>query len=153
LGTQDKRRKATAHPNGSTQLKKAMNSRTKSIKIPLLHFLVLVAPVLAILGMSGCSNVAISNNSNLLNLNIGDTKNVLRQKMGLPKRNEQYSNDGKAIEIWYYRTGYIGDGGLESDAEFTPVVMKDGVVVGWGRSYYDNSLRIKTDITIKSGKP
>jgi hypothetical protein len=106
-----------------------------------------------VFAMSGCSNVAISNNSNLLNLNIGDTKDVLRQKMGSPKRNEQYSNDGKAIEIWYYRTGYIGDGGLESDAEFTPVVMKDGKVVGWGRSYYDNSLRIKTDITIKSGKP
>jgi len=102
--------------------------------------------------LCGCTSpyerAATENNSRLLVLKIGDSKEMLMQKMGTPKRNEQYSVDGKITEVWYYRTGWTADG-KETDDEFTPVIMVDEIVVGWGRSFYDNSIKIKSDITIK----
>ena len=104
----------------------------------------------AVFFLSGCAGVENTNNLNLISVKIGDSRDTLNRKMGTPKRNEQYSNDGKITEVWFYRTSRIGDGGLESDAEYTPVVIVDDKVIGWGRKFYDNSIRIKSDITIRN---
>ena len=103
--------------------------------------------------LSGCGSIgsgfqANENRAKLLDLRVGDSRDVLKQKMGLPRKNEVYSSNGKVTEIWFYRTSHTSDL-KELDEEFTPVVMIDDKVVGWGRSYYDNSIKIKNDITIR----
>jgi hypothetical protein len=42
-----------------------------------------------------------------------------------------------------YRTETYGDG----DGSYTPVVLVDGKVTGWGRNFYDNVRR--SEITVK----
>ena len=59
--------------------------------------------------------------------------------MGTPHNREA---DGRA-EFLAYRTETYGDG----DWSYTPVVLVDGRVTGWGRNFYDNVRR--SEITVK----
>ncbi len=106
----------------------------------------------AVLLLAGCGIAidkrATANRVNLLELKIGDTKETLRKKMGVPHRNEQYASDGKTTEIWFYRTSRTPDD-VETDDEFTPVAMVSEKVIGWGRAFYDSTIKIQSDVTIK----
>jgi len=106
-----------------------------------------------VLLLSGCGTYydvqSSTNSTKLLSSKIGDSRDTLNLKMGPPRKNEQYLSDGKVTEIWFYRCAHTGDG-IETDDEFTPVVMVDDKVIGWGRGFYDNSIKIKSDITIKN---
>jgi hypothetical protein len=72
------------------------------------------------------------------------------QVMGKPHRNEQYQTDGTTYSIAFYRTVHTADG-IKTDDEFTPIVMADEKVIGWGRNFYDKTLKIKQEIDIKLG--
>lgn len=52
-----------------------------------------------------------------------------------PFRTEMYQANGHRFEILYYYTDLkSGDGGITDD-ELTPLLIKDGVLDGWGWSY------------------
>jgi len=93
---------------------------------------------------------AEQNRKNLLKLNIGATKQHVLDLMGPPYRTEMYVIQGNPIEFWFYLTEgkSIHDGRL-TDSHFTPLAFENGVLKGWGRNYYDNTLRIEKDITIE----
>ena len=70
-----------------------MNSRTKSIKISLLRFLVLVAPVIAILGVSGCVSTSPSSDSQF------DAERKALGSAGVP--NIMFSSSGQLLNFTY----------------------------------------------------
>lgn len=73
-------------------------------------------------------------------VNLGDSKDtvlsVITPTQQYPvqygKSTEAYIEDGKKIEIFYFRSGLQADG-LTTDDEFTPYVFTDGVLtsIGW----------------------
>jgi hypothetical protein len=56
-------------------------------------------------------------------------KSLASQQMRSP---ETFMQDGKTIEIYYMRSGWVSDG-LTTDDEFTPYVFTDGILtaIGW----------------------
>jgi len=91
------------------------------------------------------------NRENMLRLNVGQTKDQVLTVMGKPYKTESYIIDGKPVEFWLYLIeGTSTDYKRFTDANFTPLSFEDGILKGWGRNYYDNSLRIKKDVTIES---
>lgn len=93
---------------------------------------------------------ARQNRDNLLELNVGQTKDQVIAIMGKPYKTEMYVSEGVSTEFWLYLTEGKGmDGRKLSDSNFTPLAIENGVLKGWGRNYYDNTLRVKKDITIE----
>ncbi|MBU1298402.1 MAG: DUF3192 domain-containing protein [Bacteroidetes bacterium] len=111
----------------------------------------LVIAFLLLLFVGGCAQygvIAERNNKNLLRLEIGDTKSKVLEVIGEPHRNEKYQIEGRNYDVWFYRTAWTADD-RETDDEFTPVVIIDGKVAGWGRNYYDTTIKVKQDIKIE----
>lgn len=103
--------------------------------------------VLVVLTFSGCGAVndgvnlytSSSNRSALNKLAVGMTRAEVVAIMGDPHKREA---DGRA-EFLVYRTETYDHG----DSSFTPIVLIDGKVTGWGRNFYDNVRR--SEITVK----
>lgn len=93
--------------------------------------------------------IAEKNNSNLLKLEIGDAKSKVLKIMGNPHKNEKYQIENSIYDVWFYRTAHTPDD-RETDDEFTPIVIIDGKVAGWGRNFYDNTIKIKQEIKIEN---
>ena len=119
----------------------------KNIRIRLLVLLSFVLTNLILVGCHGAT--ASQNNSNLLKLEIGDTKSTVLAIMGNPHRNEKYQIENHTYDVWFYRTAHTPDD-RETDDEFTPIVIIDGKVTGWGRNFYDNTIKIKQEIKIEN---
>ena len=83
---------------------------------------------------------AQENRANLLKLEV----------MGPPYKTEVYVVEEKPLEFWLYLTERksMNDDRL-TDSNFTPLAFENGILRGWGRNYYDSTLRIKKDITIE----
>jgi len=111
-------------------------------------------PCLALIGLSllvACAGspvrtegVAARNRANLLQLSVGQTKSQVAAIMGTPYKTEMYPRENGQIEFWLYLTeaGVI-------DSNFTPLAFENGVLQGWGRNYYDTTMRVKKEVTIK----
>jgi hypothetical protein len=78
------------------------------------------------------------------------TKVEVQNIMGEPRKTEAYSKDGRNIEFWLYMTEGIGiyDRTLR-DSNFTPLAFEDGKLIGWGRNFYDQTLKYEHKIEIK----
>jgi hypothetical protein len=94
---------------------------------------------------------AEKNNANLMNVQIGQSREELLQIMGLPAKREAYQlGNDKVIEFLIYRTsGWDSRRTGDTDSQFTPIAIKENKVSGWGRNYYDNVVRSAVDVTIK----
>ena len=70
--------------------------------------------------------------------------------MGDPYKTESYQVENKSLEFWLYLTEgkSVYDRTLR-DSNFTPLAFENNTLSGWGRNYYDNTLRIKQDIDIE----
>lgn len=103
--------------------------------------------LLLCLGLGGCSygEIAQRNSNSMLMLNTGASKQEVLNKMSNPHRNERYITNGKEMDIWFYRTSWNADD-METDDEFTPMVFENGKLIGWGRNYYDQTVKLKADI-------
>ena len=125
----------------------------------LIPFIVLIVLFTGCAGSPAWQSMQISstrleaqrNNSNLMNVQIGQSKEDLLQIMGAPTKREAYllSND-RAIEFLFYRTtGWSNIYPTDTDNQFTPVAIENEKVAGWGRNYYDRVVRAAVDVTIK----
>ena len=82
---------------------------------------------------------------NLNELELGMYKRQVLGLMGNPRIREVFMDrDGKAIEVLFYQTEFVGYAVTPKDADLTPVLLKDSRVIGWGRNFYER--RIKADI-------
>lgn len=91
------------------------------------------------------------NNANLFKVQIGQTKDEFLQVMGLPAKREAYQlANGKPMEFLFYRTtGWSSTYAADTNAQFTPVAIENGKVIGWGRSFYDRVVRMAVEVTVK----
>jgi outer membrane protein assembly factor BamE (lipoprotein component of BamABCDE complex) len=81
-----------------------------------------------------------------MELQVGMSRQQMLSLMGNPYRREVYGDD----EFLIYETNHWA--GIDSSERFTPVHLKNGKVMGWGRNYYDDAIRskVEADINIKS---
>jgi hypothetical protein len=84
------------------------------------------------------------NNEALLSLQVGMTREEVISLMGQPAKREAYGS----TEYLIYKTNTTGQ---SERADFTPIAITNGKVAGWGRNYYDSSLKskIEADINVK----
>lgn len=101
--------------------------------------------------ISATRSEAQRNNSNLMAVQIGSSREALLQAMGNPAKREAYQlANNKTIEFLFYRTGgWSNLSSTDTDAQFTPVAIENGVVAGWGMNYYTRVVRAAVDVTIK----
>lgn len=111
--------------------------------------------IFCLLVLSGCANAPQEkmdrNNKNLMSLEIGMSKNDVLEIMGMPTLNESYQSlKGQAITIFFYYTQrQLADGNVTKD-ETTPVVFRDGNLIGWGSEFYEDRKKVEMDINIKN---
>ena len=112
------------------------------------------------------------NNRNLQSLKIGMSKDEVRKVMsqgkttekfpgyarrnythrieGSPMRVEAYkAGNGGVMEFWMYYTMASYEHKGSGDKNYTPVCFVDGKVTGWGRNFYDNTIKIRKEIIRK----
>jgi hypothetical protein len=101
--------------------------------------------------ISSTRGLAQHNNTQLMKVEIGQTKEELVTIMGQAEKREAYQlGEGRVVEFLFYRTaGWSSREDRDRDDQFTPVAVEDGKVRGWGRNYYENVVRAAVEITIK----
>jgi hypothetical protein len=72
------------------------------------------------------------NREHLEHLKVGQTKKQVLAIMGEPLVYESYNTP----DVWFYYTYWDWADFTRTKTECTPLVFKDGVLVGWGRVYY-----------------
>ena len=66
---------------------------------------------------------------------------------GMPRRTESYQGkDGQSLEFWFYYTQRNDPYESKSDKHFTPLCFIDGKLKGWGRNFYDDTIKIRKEI-------
>jgi len=98
----------------------------------------------------GCASGGIAyrmvnkNNTNIKNLEkseIGMTKTEILTLMGTPDKSEDFERKGVAVEVLYYLTsGSYSPGTGWQHIDSTPVVFEAGILKGWGKYYYEQSM-------------
>ena len=97
--------------------------------------------VLVLILISGCAITkdieASRNRDRLGDLRIGMKQEEVLQHMGKPWKNEAFMKNEKAYTVLYYVTQRIPDG-TTTDEEMTPVVFREGILIGWGRRFFSD---------------
>jgi len=94
--------------------------------------------------LCGCFSWEI-NRENLNKIEIGMTKDQVKQIMGKPYRREAESN----LEWWLYKTK---DYNITESEYLTPLLFKDGELIGWGKNFWttkEQKYDIKIDQRVK----
>jgi hypothetical protein len=58
------------------------------------------------------------------------------------------TDDGAVLEVLYYITDVQGLEFDVADDELTPLVVKDGRLVGWGRTFFDQNIQ-RTELRVR----
>lgn len=76
-------------------------------------------------------------NLNYINgLTLGTSVTAVRGSLGAPAFVETFQRQGEAVEVLFYRTNHRHSDGETSKDECTPLVFKQGALVGWGEKAY-----------------
>lgn len=73
-----------------------------------------------------------SNRKQIAALDTGEPLAFILQKMGTPDFDERLSKEDADYRILFYRTQRVKSDGLTTRDECTPLVFKDGILIGWG---------------------
>ena len=109
--------------------------------------------------------VRSENRTNLMKLEIGMSKSDVLSIMGAdekklwggigysqrisnPYRSEILESNAGPMELLYYYTDLKKQDGAITDDELTPLLFKDGKLIGWGWSFLDDSVE-KYEIRIR----
>jgi len=77
-----------------------------------------------------------------MQISVGMSRDEVVKILGKPFGREVYGDD----EYLIYETNYFGKSENERN---TPILIRSGKVVGWGRNYYDNTKKSKIEADIK----
>jgi len=118
------------------------------------------SPIMTTYSASRQANVRSDNRTKLSGLRIGMTKDQVLAVMGSepstvflglgatsdvipnPFRDEVLPTaDGRTVEIISYYTDLQALDGAITDDELTPIILIDGKVAGWGRTFLDQSVQ------------
>ena len=116
----------------------------------------IVAVVMVGCGTASIRGIVKNNNANMARLNVGMTKAQVLEVMGPVGKTEAYeTKTGGTLEFLMYRTKVAHadsdgwDEELATDKHWTPVCIIDGKVKGWGRNFYDDTIKIRKEIIRK----
>ncbi len=88
----------------------------------------------------------LANNANTAKLSIGMTKAQVLDIMGPAATNESYkTKSGGVMEFLMYANTWPA----ERDSDFIPICIIDGKLEGWGRNFYDDTIKIRKEIIRK----
>lgn len=76
------------------------------------------------------------NKQKIANLNVGESYSKVREIMGTPEFNEAFTNEGKQVQVIFYRTNHRHSDGETTKDECTPLIFIDGVLNSWGQKAY-----------------
>ena len=112
--------------------------------------------VLLVAGLTSCNIYpGKENRKHLMELKRGMNKQQIIDTMGLPNRNEAFANNnGGSIEIFFYNitdewameedTGNpFYDGSCRYSSNCVPLVIENGRLIGWGKEFYQEKLKIE----------
>ncbi len=77
------------------------------------------------------------NNDNIADLKLGQSLEKVRAIMGTPRFNEAFKTDDESVQVLFYRTQHLHSDGETTKDECTPLIFKDGVLVGFGSKAYN----------------
>ena len=91
---------------------------------------------------------AEENKANLAKLSLGMTKSQVLGIMGPAGNTEAYTTkNGGSMEFLIYRTVATYKRDRETSSKYwTPICIIDGKVKGWGRNFYDDTIKIRKEI-------
>jgi outer membrane protein assembly factor BamE (lipoprotein component of BamABCDE complex) len=93
---------------------------------------------------------ANKNKTKMTKLRIGMTQEEVIEFMGQPFKTEAYSIDGKGYVFLFYRTSGWNSSTWppiqDTDGQFTPLCFEINKLVGWGRNFYDQNIKFKSEI-------
>jgi len=88
--------------------------------------------------LPGCKYVeraqASSNRDKIDRLRVGMTQREVKDRLGKPWKVDRYMSGDSQIEVLYYKTQDL-PGRAETEAEMTPIFLKDAKVIGWGNRF------------------
>lgn len=79
-----------------------------------------------------------NNRKHISNLQQGAAFEAIARKMGVADFSEMHQKDDGVYRVLYYRTQRTMDDGVTTKDECTPLVFKNGALVGWGDSAYSD---------------
>lgn len=83
-----------------------------------------------------------------MGLQLGESRVSAIATLGPPDKREAYQSQTGEVEFLFYRTtAWDGQGAVASDDQFTPVAFRGGKLVGWGRNFYEQTIKIA--VTVK----
>ena len=106
--------------------------------------------IMAAVVLVGCTAPIIgtvkNNNANIAKLSVGMTKAQVVETMGPAGQTEAYETKGGGVmEFLFYRTQIDYNFNLQ-DKHWTPICIIDGKLNGWGRNFYDDTIKIRKEI-------
>ena len=113
--------------------------------------LLLLAMAVVLVGCSSPINgIVKNNNANMQKLSLGMSKAQVLETMGPADKTEAYeSKTGGTMEFLMYRTMVHYMTEFEPDKStkhWTPICIIDGKLKGWGRNFYDDTIKIRKEI-------
>ncbi|MHA7817989.1 MAG: DUF3192 domain-containing protein [Pseudohaliea sp.] len=70
-------------------------------------------------------------------LSIGMSQDAVVDRLGTPADSEAFTRDGEEVRVLFYRTRHRHSDGETSRDETTPLVFRNGELIGWGQRVYD----------------
>lgn len=87
---------------------------------------------------SDASDREYKNRKYISTLQLDSSLDSVRNRMGVPDFNELHQRGDDNIQVLYYRTHRREGDGMTTKDECTPLVFKNGSLIGWGETAYDN---------------
>lgn len=79
-----------------------------------------------------------NNRKHISHLEKDMTYEAVVRKLGVADFNELHEKNDGVYRILFYRTQRAMDDGVTTKEECTPLVFRDGVLIGWGDSAYQH---------------
>lgn len=76
------------------------------------------------------------NKEHIATLDLGVSYDKVKELMGVPDINEAYEEQGKTIQVLFYRTKHKHSDSQTTKDECTPLIFEEGVLVGFGHKAY-----------------
>lgn len=78
-----------------------------------------------------------TNRKYISRLQLDESYDDVLNRMGIADFNEFYTKDKQTYQVLYYRTQRISGDGVTTKDECTPLVFKNGELVGWGETAFN----------------
>ena len=104
--------------------------------------------------MVGCASpifgIVKNNKANMAKLSVGMSKAQVLETMGPADKTEAYeTKTGGTMEFLLYRIEVANLDEEYKDRHWTPLCIIDGKLKGWGRNFYDDTIKIRKEIIKK----